>query len=95
MNYFTKANFKQDSFEFKNLIFENVEENQGPVDYSNKDVQKIINNYNNDLYNIMTNKRTNKLIVKIKNAVTLLFTDQDRLKNSIQYKFNQIFKKKD
>ena len=58
-------------------------------------MQKIINNYNNKLYDIMSNRRTNKLIVKIKNAVTLLFTDQDRLKNSIQYKFNQIFKKKD
>ena len=58
-------------------------------------MQKIINNYNNKLYDIMSNRRTNKLIVKIKNAVKLLFTDQDRLKNSIQYKFNQIFKKKD
>lgn len=95
LNKFTKANFKEKSVEYKELIFKKDKYIDGKIDYSNKDVQKIINNYNNDLYNIMTNKRTNKLIVKIKNAVTLLFTDQDRLKNSIQYKFNQIFKKKD
>ena len=95
LNKFTKANFKENSVEYKELIFKKDKYIEGKIDYSNKDVQKIINNYNNNLYNIMTNKRTNKLIVKIKNAVTLLFTDQDRLKNSIQYKFNQIFKKKD
>ncbi len=95
LNKFTKANFKEKSVEYKELIFKKDKYIDGKIDYSNKDVQRIINNYNNDLYNIMTNKRTNKLIVKIKNAVTLLFTDQDRLKNSIQYKFNQIFKKKD
>ena len=95
LNKFTKANFKEKSVEYKELIFKKDKYIEGKIDYSNKDVQKIINNYNNDLYNIMTNKRTNKLIVKIKNAVTLLFTDPDRLKNSIQYKFNQIFKKKD
>ena len=95
LNKFTKANFKENSVEYKELIFKKDKYIEGKIDYSNKDVQKIINNYNNKLYDIMSNRRTNKLIVKIKNAVTLLFTDQDRLKNSIQYKFNQIFKKKD
>ncbi len=95
LNKFTKANFKENSVEYKELIFKKDKYIEGKIDYSNKDVQKIINNYNNKLYDIMSNRRTNKLIVKIKNAVKLLFTDQDRLKNSIQYKFNQIFKKKD
>lgn len=95
LNKFTKANFKENSVEYKELIFKKDKYIEGKIDYSNKDVQKIINNYNNKLYDIMSNRRTNKLIIKIKNAVTLLFTDQDRLKNSIQYKFNQIFKKKD
>lgn len=95
LNKFTKANFKENSVEYKELIFKKDKYIEGKIDYSNKDVQKKINNYNNKLYDIMSNRRTNKLIVKIKNAVKLLFTDQDRLKNSIQYKFNQIFKKKD
>ena len=95
LNKFTKANFKEKSVEYKELIFKKDKYIDGKIDYSNKEVQKIINQYNNKLYDLLSKKRTNSTFVKVKNALKLLLTDRDRLKNSIQYKFNQIFKKKD
>jgi len=59
------------------------------------EVQKVINEYNNTLYSNLVNKKKNSTLVQVKNAINLLVEDRDRLKNSIQYKLNQIFKKKD
>lgn len=95
LNKFTRANFKENSIECKELLFRKEKVTNGKIDYSNKDVQNIINEYNNKLYAVMTNQKTNNLWAQIKTATSLLIKDRDRLKNSIQYKFNQIFKKKD
>ena len=75
-------------------MFKNVKEIEGKIDYSNIEVQKIINKYNNDLYNIIEKEPTNNIFVQLKNAINLLIKDRDRLKNSIQYKIDRIFKKK-
>ena len=95
LNKFTIANFKENSEEYKSLIYKNIENIEGKINYADWNVQKIINEYNNNLYNVVENKKTNNIFVQIKNAANLLIKDRTRLKNSIQYKFNQIFKKKD
>ena len=95
LNKFTIANFKENSEEYKSLIYKNIENLEGKINYADWDVQKIINEYNNNLYDVIENKKTNNIFVQIKNAANLLIKDRTRLKNSIQYKFNQIFKKKD
>ena len=95
LNKFTIANFKENSEEYKSLIYKNIENIEGKINYADWNVQKIINEYNNNLYNVLENKKTNNIFVQVKNALSLLIKDRSRLKNSIQYKFNQIFKKKD
>ena len=95
LNKFTIANFKENSEEYKSLIYKNIENIEGKINYADWNVQKIINEYNNNLYNVVENKKTNNIFVQVKNALSLLIKDRSRLKNSIQYKFNQIFKKKD
>ena len=96
LNKFTKANFKKDSENYNKLIYENARKTGESVDYSDIEVQKIINEYNNKLYDVLINKKTkNKFLVQIKNAIKLLIKDRARLKHSIQYKVQQIFNKKD
>lgn len=95
LNKFTIANFKENSEEYKSLIYKNIENIEGKINYADWNVQKIINEYNNNLYNVLENKKTNNIFVQVKNALSLLIKDRSRLKNSIQYKVNQIFKKKD
>jgi len=96
LNKLTKINFKKDSENYNKLIYENVSKSSESIDYSDIEVQKIINEYNNKLYDILMNKKANnKIFVQIKNAIKLLIKDRARLKNSIQYKVQQIFKKKD
>lgn len=95
LNKFTRKNFKENSAEFKKLIFKKERYTEEKIDYANEDVQKIINQYNNDLYDIIAKKKTNNIIRQTKNAINLLLRDRNRLKNSIQYKLNQIFRKKD
>ena len=95
LNKFTIANFKENSEEYKSLIYKNIENIEGKINYADWNVQKIINEYNNNLYNVVENKKTNNIFIQVKNALSLLIKDRSRLKNSIQYKFNQIFKKKD
>ena len=98
LNKFTMANFKETSEEYKILKYKNID-NTDNIDektiYADWNVQKIINEYNNKLYDVIVNKRTHNLFIQIKNAMILLIKDRSRLKNSIQYKFNTIFKKKD
>ncbi len=95
LNEFTEQNFKENSKIYESLMFKNVKEIEGKIDYSNIEVQKIINKYNNDLYNIIEKEPTNNIFVQLKNAINLLIKDRDRLKNSIQYKIERVFKKKD
>lgn len=95
LNKFTAQNFKKDSKAYNELIFKNIESVQGQIDYSNMEVQKIINEYNNKLYSIVKHQPTNNIFIQTKNAIKLLLKDRDRLKNSIQYKLQQIFKKKE
>ncbi len=95
LNEFTEQNFKENSKIYESLMFKNVKEIEGKIDYSNIEVQKIINKYNNDLYNIIEKEPTNNIFVQLKNAINLLIKDRDRLKNSIQYKIDRVFKKKD
>lgn len=95
LNKFTIENFKENSEEYKNLIYKNIENMEGKINYADWNVQKIINEYNNKLYDVIKNKKTNNIFIQVKNAIALLIKDRSRLKNSIQYKFNKIFKKKD
>jgi len=95
LNKFTQSNFRKNSKIYNDLIFNNLQEINGKIDYSNMEVQKVINEYNNTLYSNLVNKKKNSTLVQVKNAINLLVEDRDRLKNSIQYKLNQIFKKKD
>lgn len=95
LNKFTIANFKENSEEYKSLIYKNIENIEGEISYSDWNVQNIINEYNNKLYDVIAHKKTNNIFIQVKNAMALLIKDRSRLKNSIQYKFNQIFKKKD
>ena len=95
LNKFTIENFKENSEEYKSLIYKNIENIEGKINYADWNVQKIINEYNNNLYDVIKHKKTNNIFIQVKNATSLLIKDRSRLKNSIQYKFNQIFKKKD
>ena len=95
LNKFTKKTFKEDSLEYKKLIYKCEEVENVNIDYANIKVQEIINEYNNKLYEAIKNKKNNDIFKQIENAIKLLITDRDRLKNSIQYKINQIFSKKD
>lgn len=95
LNQFTEVNFKKNTKIYENLIFKDIQKIEGKIDYSNIEVQKIIDDYNNELYINLINKKTNKITIQIKNAISLLVKDRKRLKNSIQYKLNQIFKKKE
>ena len=95
LNKFTIENLKENSEEYKNLIYKNIENMEGKINYADWNVQKIINEYNNKLYDVIKNKKTNNIFIQVKNAIALLIKDRSRLKNSIQYKFNKIFKKKD
>lgn len=95
LNKFTEINFRKNSKLYNELIFKNVSNIEGKIDYSDKEVQKIINEYNNKLYDILKNKKTNNIFMQVKNAIELLIKDRKRLKSSIQYKLNQIFNKKD
>ena len=95
LNKFTIANFKENSEEYKSLVYKNIENIEGEISYSDWNVQNIINEYNNKLYDVIAHKKTNNIFIQVKNAMALLIKDRSRLKNSIQYKFNQIFKKKD
>ena len=95
LNKFTITNFKKNSKEYNMLIYENIDSIEGQINYSDWNVQNIINEYNNKLYDVIAHKKTNNIFIQVKNAMALLIKDRSRLKNSIQYKFNQIFKKKD
>ena len=95
LNKFTITNFKKNSKEYNMLVYENIDSIEGQINYSDWNVQNIINEYNNKLYDVIAHKKTNNIFIQVKNAMALLIKDRSRLKNSIQYKFNQIFKKKD
>lgn len=96
LNKFTRQNFKENTTAYNELIYKNIENNiEGNIDYSNIEVQKIVNEYNNKLYNNLIDIRTNNKFIQIKNAIVLFIKDRERFKNSMQYKINKIFKKKD
>lgn len=99
LNEFTRQEFDKSSKEYNTLIYDCKKIESDDIDYSKLDVQNLINDYNEKLYSVLNNKefkpRKNGKIKQIKNAIKLLIKDKNRFKNSIQYKFNQIFKKKD
>ena len=95
LNKFTKKNFSEKSFNYNKLFYLDAEKNDIKIDYSDINVQKTINNYNNMLYETFLGQKTNNLLIQIKNATNLLIHDRKRLKNSIQYKIEKFLSKKD
>lgn len=79
----------------KTKTFKNAE-----IDYSNENVQNIIDEFNCNLYDIIHENFNNKqLIRKIKplrwiiKGFYLLITDRKKLKNILKYEFHRILKK--
>ena len=63
------ANFKETSEEYKILKYKNINNIDEKTIYADWNVQKIINEYNNKLYDVIVNKRTHNLFIQIKNAM--------------------------